>query len=223
MSLLGSDPQRRIPFLRHLPFLSVAAFALSHAASAAARPPERYLYYLHGKIVEDLGPSGVSPRFGRYDYPGILAAFRGAGLTVISEQRGKDTDPAAYADKLAADIRMRIKAGTPAHAITVVGASKGSVIAMLLSDRLRVPGLRYVFLANCNVWIERTHRPRFSGEVLSIYESSDELAQSCRPMARRSEALRRFKGVRLDTGLGHGIVYRPLPAWIDPAVRWAKR
>src|SRR5687767_1995638 len=86
------------------------------------------VYYLHGKIVEDLGPRGVSPRFGAYDYSGIVDAFRKAGVDVISEVRPKDTDPSAYADRLVADIRGKVEAGVPPSQITVVGASKGSAI-----------------------------------------------------------------------------------------------
>ena len=56
------------------------ALALTGCAAPDAAPTERphYLYYLHGKIIEDLGPAGVSPRFGRYDYPGIIQAFERA-------------------------------------------------------------------------------------------------------------------------------------------------
>ena len=205
--------------------IAAAALALT-ACGAAARTPgqaPRYLYYLHGKIVEDSGPTGVSPRFGAYDYPGIIRAFDRAGLTVVSEIRPKGTDPSAYADKVAADVRAKLAAGVRPRDITIVGASKGSVIAMLASTRLRVDGIRYVLLDNCNDWMERTYRPRLSGDVLSIYEASDEIGQSCRPIARRSPALRRFEEIRLATGLGHGIVYRPLPAWVAPATAWARR
>ena len=145
-----------------------------------------------------------------------------SGLQVVSEVRPKDTDPSAYADKIVAEVRERLAAGVPAANITIVGASKGSVIAMLVSSRLRVDGIRYVFLANCNDWMERTFAPRFTGRVLSIYEASDDIGQSCRAIAARSPGLRRFEEIRLDTGLGHGVVYRPLNEWVGPAVPGAK-
>lgn len=130
-----------------------SAVTLGLAACATTRMPAespRYLYYRHGKIIEDLGPSGVSPRFGAYDYPGIIRAFESAGLTVVSEVPPKDTDPPRYADKIVAEITSRLAAGVAPENITIVGASKGSVIAMLISSRLRVDNVRYVFLANCN-------------------------------------------------------------------------
>lgn len=205
--------------------LLVLAPALIGCVSTTRSPAqgERYVYYLHGKIIEDLGPSGVSPRFGAYDYAGIIHAFERAGFTVNSEVRPKDTDPSAYADKLVDVIRSKMALGVPAENITVIGASKGSVIAMLVSSRLRLDGIRYVFLANCNDWMERTYAPRFTGYALSIYEASDDIGQSCRPLARRSAALRRFSEIRLHTGLGHGIVYRPLDEWVGPATTWAKK
>ena len=195
------------------------------ASGSEPAPPQapRYLYYLHGRIVEQHGPRGVSPEHGAYDYPGIIAAFDRAGLEVLSEVRRRDTDVSDYADGLVADIRQRLRAGVPASHITVVGASKGAVIAALVSARLQQAGVRYVLLANCNDWLIETHDPRLTGEVLSIYEASDDVGGSCRPVAVRSPALRRFAEVRLETGLGHGMVYRPLEPWVAPTVAWAQR
>lgn len=203
-----------------------AAILLAGAAPATmpiASPDKHYLFYLHGRIIEDQGPQGVSPRFGRYDYPGILAAFRARGLEVVSEVRPRDTDPGIYADRVVGEIRELLAHGVAPSRITVVGASKGSVIASLVSTRLRNPRVRYVLLANCNDWLIRTHDPRLTGEVLSIYESSDDVGGTCRPLAARSGRLRRFSEIRLTTGLGHGMVYRPIRAWVDPAAAWARR
>ena len=199
------------------------ALTLTGCAVPDAAPMERphYLYYLHGKIIEDLGPDGVSPRFGRYDYPGIIQAFEHARLIVKSEVRPKDTDPSAYADQLISEIRSKLATGVPPSNITIVGASKGSVIAMLASSRLRVDGVRYVFLANCNAWLEQTYAPRFTGDVLSIYEATDDVGQSCRAIAARSRSIGRFVEIKLETGLGHGMVYRPLAEWVDPTTAWA--
>ena len=208
--------------------IAALAAALWTAACAAA-PPEvpardaRYLFYLHGRIIEDQGPAGVSPRFGRYDYPGILAAFRARGFEVRSEVRPADTDVNAYAARVAGEIEALVARGVPPSHITVVGASKGAVITALVSTRLARPGVRYVLLANCNDWLIRTHDPNLTGEVLSIYEASDEFGGTCRPLADRSPRLQRFEEVRLETGLGHGMVYRPLPAWVEPAAAWARR
>ena len=203
---------------------ALAASACSTAAPDKAPPADaRYFYYFHGKIVEDAGPRGVSPRHGAYDYPGMIEALRREGLNVISEVRPRDTDPSAYADRIVADIRALIRSGVPASRITVAGASKGSVIASLVSTRLKLDGVRYVLMANCNDWLIREMDPRLTGEILSIYEVSDEIGGSCEKLVARSPEVKRFEEVRLETGLGHGIVYRPLREWLVPAVAWAKR
>jgi hypothetical protein len=202
--------------------LALAA-ACSAAPREAASEPARYLFYLHGRIIEDQGPQGVSPRFGRYDYPGIIAAFRARGFAVRSEVRPANTDVEAYAARIAGEIEALIGNGVDPSHITVVGASKGAVITALVSTRLGRPGLRYVMLANCNDWLIRTHDPRLTGEVLSIYEASDDVGGSCGPVAARSPRLARFAEVRLETELGHGMVYRPLDAWVGPAADWARR
>ena len=204
--------------------LAALSLLTACAQSTAAEPePPRYLFYLHGRIVEDQGPQGVSPVHGRYDYPGILATFRARGFEVVSEVRPRDTDVDAYADKVVGDVRALLARGVDPSHITIVGASKGSVIATLVSTRLGDRGVRYVLLAACSPWLIRTHDPRLTGEVLSIYEESDELGRSCADVAARSPALSRYQEVRLDTGLGHGIVYRPLAQWLEPTVRWAGR
>ena len=200
------------------------ALALTSCVADGRRPNDvRYFYYLHGKIVEDLGPRGVSPRHGPYDYPGIIAALKRAGLQVQSEVRPKDTDPHAYAARVVADVKAKLAAGVPPSHITIAGASKGSVIASIVSTQLQQPQVRYVLMANCNDWLMREIKPRLSGEVLSIYEASDDIGQSCVPVVRASPNVTRFSEVRLETGLGHGIVYRPMASWVEPAVRWAKR
>jgi hypothetical protein len=208
-------------------FSLVACLTLIQAAGAQTDADWRhdylrYVYYLHGKIVEDSGPRGVSPRFGAYDYPGIIAALRKGGATVISEVRPKNTDPSVYANMIVAQIRRQLASGVPASHITVVGASKGSVIAMLVSTRLKNAQVRYVLLADCNDSVNRTWKPRLSGAILSIYEASDEFGGTCRPLVRRSPAVTTFREIRLNTGLGHGIVYRPLPAWVRPTLEWAR-
>ena len=42
---------------------------------------KKYLYYLHGRIVEDLGAdNAVSERFGKYEYKEILKTFKEKGI-----------------------------------------------------------------------------------------------------------------------------------------------
>lgn len=216
--------------MKQLAFLALLSGALvAPSASSSAeqfhRPPSelRYLFYLHGAIVEEQGPHGVSKKFGRYNYPEIIEAFKKAGFAVRSEVRPRQTDAAAYAEKIAAEVRGLIAVGVDPSRITIVGASKGAVIGAIASDRLRNKRVRYVLLANCNDWLIRTHDPHLTGEVLSIYEASDDIGQSCVPIVKRSPKIARFQEIRVATGLGHGLIYQARDEWIQPAIRWARR
>jgi hypothetical protein len=209
-------------------WLGLAAAFLIGPASAGATsdqraPQPRTFYYLHGKVVEDFGPRGVNPRFGAYDLPGIVSKLSEGGVAVIAEQRPSGTNVSAYADHLVNGIRAKLNKGVAPAQITVAGASKGAVIAALVSSRLKVAGVRYVLMGNCNDWLIETFKPRLTGDVLSIYELSDEIGGSCAKLARFSPKLGIYEEVKLSTGLGHGFLYRPLDAWVRPALAWAKR
>src|SRR6185436_16418446 len=58
---------------------------------------QKYLIYLHGKIVEDQGAAAESPYFGGYKYEAILSAFRNEKFVVMSEVRKPNTDVKEYA------------------------------------------------------------------------------------------------------------------------------
>jgi hypothetical protein len=227
---------RRAAGLLCLPALLVLAVAGAEAARAGApgaarpilsEPPAKadpaatYLFYLHGRIVQEQGREAVSPKYGRYEYDAILARLAEAGLVVLSEVRPKDMEPSAYAGRVAGQIRRLLDAGVPARRITVVGASMGGYIAMLVSNRLTVREIGYVFMGSCD---EDTLKlgDGLHGEVLSIFEATDELEQSCAPQFARAGGLGRHAEVRLETGLHHGFLYRALPEWIGPVVRWAR-
>jgi len=93
-------------------------------------PSKQYLFYIHGKIIEDQGIPAVSPDFGEYKYQEILESLAGHGFVVISEIRPKNTDDVEYARRVSGQVIKLIKAGVPAGQITVVGASKGAAIAV---------------------------------------------------------------------------------------------
>ena len=82
------------------------------------------MFYLHGKIIEDVGLPAISPDFGEYKYGAILKTLEGHGFAVISEQRPKDTDTDAYARKVIGQVNTLLKGNVPAENISVVGASR---------------------------------------------------------------------------------------------------
>jgi uncharacterized protein len=60
-----------------------------------------------------------------------------------------------------------------------------------------------------------------SGNVLSIYETSDEVL-SCAALRERSTEAR-FEELAISTGLRHGAFYRPIDAWLVPLTAWIAR
>lgn len=186
---------------------------------------QRYLFYLHGRIVEDQGPNAVDTvrGFGAYQYEDILNEFRKNKFTVISEVRKKNTDVEEYAKKLKGQIDSLLRKGTPGKDITVVGASKGAAIAMLVSTLLKNKAVNFVFIAGCNDDnFNRLPALEFCGNILSLYERTDDIGKSCTPVKdRSSQEIPHYKEIELNTGLKHGFLYKPLPAWMEPVIQWA--
>lgn len=168
------------------------------------------------------GPEAASPRFGPYRFDAIVDALGATGTTVHAPLRPRSQDNGDAAALVAANVRALLASGVPASAITVVGASRGAIIAMLVSDRLSQPTLRFVLMGACNDWVFDQLRPTLSGAFLSIYEAGDEFGGSCELLMRTQPGVRAFEEIRLETGLGHGFLYAPLDAWVRPAMRWSQ-
>ena len=187
-------------------------------------PTKRYLFYLHGKIIEEQGLPAVSPVFGEYKYPAILEKLGSYGFIVISEQRAKNTDGIEYAHRVKDQVAVLLNSGVPAKNITVVGASQGAGITIYVSHFLENKEVNFVIMAICNP--EEVENLVYGqiylyGNVLSIYDSVDELGGSCLELFSLSEGISRQDEIVLHVGTGHGILYKPLDEWILPVVRWA--
>lgn len=186
-------------------------------------PQARYLFYLHGKIIEEKGIRPTDERYGVYEYEAILSALSGKGLMVISEARPKDTNPKEYAAKVVEQIKKLIEARVPPSHITVVGASKGSLITMLASTLLQHQEVNFVLMSNCNDWVLENYEIDLHGNVLSIYDFKDTFGQTCRKFFDGASGLNRHKEIELKLGTGHAILYKPLKEWIVPVVEWANQ
>jgi len=190
-------------------------------------PAKQYLFYLHGKIIEDQGIPAISPEFGEYEYVAILEKLREHGFVVISEQRVRNTDGEKYARKITAQITNLLEAGVPGQNITVVGASKGAGIAIYVSHFLGNEDVNFVIMAICHpdeVEHLKQNRIFLYGNVLSMYDFADDSAGSCEELFSLSAdngGLSRHKEIVLIVGTGHGVLYKPLDEWILPAVDWA--
>ena len=144
---------------------------------------ERYVIYSHGLIVEGSDPKPVSPKYGQYDFPAIKQAlFSEGGFNLIAYQRPKSSDD-SYADTLKSWVHRLIDAGVAPSRITLVGFSRGAQLTALASNGFASAGINTVLMAICEDG-EVSHAPGLilGGNLLSIYETSDELG-SCRKLA----------------------------------------
>jgi hypothetical protein len=180
---------------------------------------ERYVIYSHGLIVEGSDPMPVSPKYGQYDFPAIKQSlFKDGGFNLIAYQRPKSSDD-SYADTLKSWVHRLIDAGVAPNRITLVGFSRGAQLTALASNGLASAGINTALMAICENG-EVSHAPglNLGGNLLSIYETSDDLG-SCGKLAARSH-LKSFKEVSISTGKKHGAFFQPLPEWIHPLKSW---
>lgn len=225
---------------RHIPFLFIAALLLWAPPTQAAPfeqvlktpdPQAKYLFYLHGDVLEDPDRHGMSRRYGVYLYDRIIEHFEDRGLVVIEEVRPK-TSPNAYAAKVVRQVRSLMATGIPARNITVSGFSKGGHIALLVASSLGNPEVGYVIMAGCGKgmsgagfqhFLKTKRGMRLQGRILSIYAGSDLEAGSCRPaMEQASGAGIQFREIRLKSGKGHGLFFQPRPEWVEPTAIFAR-
>lgn len=182
----------------------------------------RYLFYVSGYIVAAGNTRPTSPRFGVYEYQQILDTFKERGFVVVSEARRQSTEIEPYAAKVAAQVKQLLNADVPPRNITVVGASQGAWIAMLVSTYVSNRNLNYVFIAGCAAGDGLLRLVNLHGNVLFITERTD-VPGSCRRFRDDAQGISDYHTIEVNTGLKHGFLFRPLKEWIDPAVEWAQR
>jgi hypothetical protein len=208
-----------MPLSSLLPLVLLAAQgAVLDQPPTAPDPAARYLFYLHGRILEVQGREAISPEFGAYEYDAILKAFADRGFVVISELRGPETG-IGYGKRVALQVRGLIKAGVAADHITVAGFSKGGALAQSAAAELAEPSVNYVVMAGCFHPVP-AFTARMKGRMLSIYDAKDTLAGSCAEAFARASGVK-SKEIVLTLGRGHGTFFAPLKDWLDPACDWA--
>jgi hypothetical protein len=208
---------------------SLTPFISSYAFPESVDTTKRFLFYLHGRIIEEQGIPAVDPNYGEYEYQAILEKLSSYGFVVISEQRTKNTDGLEYAKRITEQVTTLLNAGVPATNITVVGASKGAWITAYGSHVLENQEIKFVIMGICNSEILKDFKQNqifLYGKVLSIYDSADyEYGGSCEEIFSFSEGNGGLSGhdeIVLNIGTGHGILYKPLDEWIMPVVQWAR-
>ena len=183
----------------------------------------RHLIYLHGRIVQD--QQLARPRhadYGYYELDAIVTALRKRGFTVSSEIRPKGSSVDEGADDVVKRVRQMIEGGVDPDRITILGASMGAAIALRASARLQEPRVRFVLLGPCLATnipaVSRSENAEPAGWILGVREESDIPSADCAGEVREPSS-----EFVINTGLGHGFLYRPLDEWLEPAVEWATR
>lgn len=183
----------------------------------------QHIFYYHGKIVEDQGAEAHNAKFGSYEYYKILAALKNENSVLHAELRQKNTDISDYAKQQAAYIAGLIKSGIPAAHITLIGASKGARIVVAIQEVLQEADLRSVLLAGMFPSVVTDSRVQLYGSILSIYDQSDALVTDPAALLQRSKKLTEFKEVIINKNLAHGLLFKPYPEWVVPALKWAQK
>ncbi len=207
--------------------VAVLCALASASAFADAKASPHHVIYLHGRIVQDQQSARPrNPKFGYYELEQILAAFRNRGFVVSGGIRPKSESVSEAADRVVAQVRRLLDSGVPAERISVVGASMGGGIALVASARLQNLELRFCVLGVCLSENDRafgTDRHP-AGRLLAIREASDDLTSACEPWKTDEGSQSRMvvREIVLNTGLGHGFLYGPLPEWLDPVLKWVE-
>ena len=218
---------------RSLMISELGPAVFSYDLPPAISPSEKYIFFLHGKIAEKHGPNGIHPCFGIYDYHGIVKSFTNLGFKVISEIRPEGTKLDKYAKKVARQIKTLLINGIPPEQITVAGFSKGATIALLVSSKLRNPGVNFVVMGVCghNGARVRKHYNKLidqslqfmQGRFLSIYDVFDKKCEVSQRILKNASANVTCKEIKLKNGLGHSLFYRPRRDWIEPVAEWINK
>lgn len=181
----------------------------------------RYLFYLSGYIVQAGNTRPTSPKFGIYEYQQILDTFKQSGFVVISEARKQSREIEPYAEKIAGQVRQLLEAGVPPQNLTVVGASQGAFITMLVSTYLKNREVNFVVIGGCAADDGFLQAVNLHGNVLFISERTD-LPGSCEKFRADATGLARYRFVETNTGQRHGFLYRPMREWVEPTIAWAQ-
>lgn len=183
---------------------------------------KRYLFYLHGLILEEAGIRPKSEEHGYYEYELIREELAREGFIVISEVREKGTQIKPYAEKIASQVKQLLATRVSPGNITIVGASRGGVIGAYISTMLQEKEVNYVFLAGLFEKYLKDEDLKLYGNVLSIHDRSDKLSITPALYFQRSEGQGKFEEIVLSLDVGHGLVYKPYREWIDPMLEWVK-
>lgn len=204
--------------------LAILCGALLYCSIVACQQNnEKYIFFLHNRFLEEHSLADEHPAYGRTEYLEIISEFQKHGFKVISEQRNGNVNARDYAIGIVDQIDSLLKTGTEPNKITVVGTSKGRYIAQYVSTFAANIDLNFVFVG-CFMDSDIQNIPEinYCGNILTIYEKSDSFGVSAVERKKTSTCeIEHFKEIELNTGMGHGFLFKPLTDWIEPTIKWA--
>ena len=184
---------------------------------------KKYVFYLHGLIVEGDNPRPIHKKYGAYEFQKIKEALaENSSFDVIAHHRPANTEVREYTNKLVSWVKELLNSGVRPSNITLIGFSRGGEIAAYASTNLRENNINTVLLGSC--WpgsVQNKSSIVFGGHFLSIFETSD-VALSCEKLAKRSPQLLSFKEVSISTGGEHGAFFSPNNEWVIPVKEWVQ-
>ena len=206
--------------MKIISLLILSLFAIKIGCNSNLQNENKYIYYLHGRIIEIQGKNAVSDEYGKYEFDSIVNVFKDSNSIVIAEVRTENVDYLQYANKVSKEIDSLVKLGIKSKNITVIGASKGAIIASNISNINSNP-INYVFLAGNNDYQEEHNDWKFHGQVLCFYDDSDNIAgKNYDYWKNKPNYTTKFEQIKIDKKLGHGFLYKPYKEWVEPTKKW---
>lgn len=198
-------------------------FSLVTSCRPQINDDSKFIIFLHNRFLETHSLEKLHPEYGRTEYKEILLEFEKSGLKVISEIRNGNVNAHEYAQGIVSQIDSLTSLGVNSNKITIVGTSKGGYIAQYISTLANNPELNFVFVASFrNSDIQNIPEINYCGNILTIFEKSDPYGVSAIKRKESSTCkVKNFKEVELNTGMGHGFLFKPLKEWIEPTIKWA--
>lgn len=205
---------------KYILLLLILAIQLSCKSQFSDTKRTEHIFYIHGRIIEQQGKNAFSEAFGYYELDSIISALKFEKSVVHYEIRKENVETRAYAIKISKQIDSLIHLDVKPTDITVIGASKGAIIASNISD-INLNPINYVFLAGNNDYQEMNNSWKFHGQVLCIYDLSDSIAGKNYDYWKNSKNYTtKFEQLELKTHMGHGFLFKPLDAWVIPTRKW---
>lgn len=199
----------------------IAAGAQLAEPPADPKPDAKYVFYLHGAGVEE------NPQKAKENWRANAKAFEGKGFIVVAEQRSANTSIRDYAKKISDWTKVLVAKGVPPENVTVIGFSKGGVIALSVANWNQAPSMNYVILAGCAgerradlQKVQQAAAARLKGRMLSIYDGGDPEFGTCQPLFDAAGAGVKGAERKLETGRGHQAFAFADKSWFDPVAEF---